>query len=263
VLEGLDGLIGLTSVKDELRALIAYAQAERARAERGGKQTQLSLHFVFRGNPGTGKTTVARIVAEAFKTLGLLPKGTLTEVDRSGLVANYVGQTGPKVNAVVDGALGGVLFIDEAYSLLGDQFGTEAITTLLKRMDDDRGKFIVITAGYSQEMDEFLDSNPGLRSRFSKMIDFADYDPDELSAIFSTMVAAKGMKLEPAAESRAADLLRDVYVTRDRSFANGRTVRNIFEKTIQNQATRIAPLIGSEAAESSDLDTIIAGDIPV
>lgn len=261
VLTEINRLIGLKSVKGELRKLIEFTQIEMLRGERGGNGTQLNLHFVFRGNPGTGKTTVARIIGDVLKALGLLANGNLTEVGRAELVGTHVGQTAPKVNAVIDGAMGGILFIDEAYSLLGDSFGNEAITELLKRMDNDRGKFCVIAAGYFREMDEFLNANSGFRSRFTKFIDFEDYRPDELKAIYLDMISRKGMVLCKEAEAWVADLFENIYAKRDRSFANGRDVRNIFEQTLQNQAARLAPLLQSGAVESNMLNTIISADI--
>ncbi|MEQ1907569.1 MAG: AAA family ATPase [Vicinamibacterales bacterium] len=261
VLSEINKLIGLGSVKRELRSLIAYTQAEQLRAERGGRQTQLTLHFVFRGNPGTGKTTVARIIAQAFKALGLLSVGSLTEVGRAGLVGNHVGDTALKVNSAVDGALGGVLFVDEAYSLLGDSFGTEAITTLMQRMENDRGKLIVVVAGYSDDMDRFLDSNPGLRSRFTKSIEFTDYEPDELAAMFRDLVSEKGMILDPSADRHATELFRQMYLSRDGAFGNGRTVRTVFETAIQNQAARTAPPFAAGRMSGDEFDTILAADI--
>ena len=243
VLGQLDRLVGLSTVKTEVRKIVNYLRVEQARAVAGGKATPLNLHFVFRGNPGTGKTTVARVLADAFRAMGLLSKGHLVEVERSGLVGQYVGHTAPKTNAVIDSALGGVLFIDEAYALSrstsGSDFGQEAIDTLLKRMEDDRGKFIVIAAGYSDEMEQFVNSNPGLSSRFTKYIDFDDYTPEEMKGIFRSMAEAKGMVLEPGVEPVIEALFRRLYEKRGRSFANGRTVRNLFETALQNQAGRL------------------------
>lgn len=259
VLHEIEKLIGLAAVKNEVSKLISYLQVEKMRAQQGGKETKLNLHFVFRGNPGTGKTTVARILADVFKSMGLLSKGNLIEVDRAGLVAQYVGQTAPKTNTVIDTAMGGVLFIDEAYTLAGDNFGKEAIDTLLKRMEDDKGKFIVITAGYFKEMEEFLNSNSGLTSRFTKFIDFEDYTPSEMKAIFNFMLSAKEMNLDPDAYQVLDTLFGNIYANRDRNFANGRTVRNLFEKSLQNQSERLAPVIS--AVSSEELNTINASDI--
>jgi len=265
VLGRLDRLIGLTAVKVEVRRIVDYLKVEQARAATGGKTTPLNLHFVFRGNPGTGKTTVARVLADVFKALGLLSRGHLVEVERSGLVGQYVGQTAPKTNAVIDSALGGVLFIDEAYTLSystsGSDFGREAIDVLLKRMEDDRGKFIVIAAGYSDEMDQFVNSNPGLVSRFTKHVDFDDYTPDEMKGIFRSMAEAKGMVLDPGVEPVLDASFQRLYATRDRSFANGRTVRNLFEAALQNQAGRVAGLVSAGNVNADVLTLINADDI--
>ncbi|MEO0166843.1 MAG: AAA family ATPase [candidate division WOR-3 bacterium] len=266
-LKKLEGLIGLQAVKREVKKLIDYLQVERARASAGIKETMLNLHFVFRGNPGTGKTTVARILADVFKAMGLLSKGHLVEVDRSGLVAEYVGQTAPKTNRVIDNAMGGILFIDEAYTLapqkggVGHDFGKEAIDTLLKRMEDDRGKFIVIVAGYPEPMEDFINANPGLQSRFTKYIDFEDYKPEELKAIFISMVEKKGMKLGEGVEEYLERLFTDIYNKRDRNFANARTVRNIFEMVLQNQSARVAELMQKAPVEPEVLNTITVEDL--
>lgn len=261
ILAEIDKLVGLHTVKQELRSLTSYIQAEKLRAEHGGKETRLNLHFVFRGNPGTGKTTVARLVADVFKSIGLLPKGQLVEVDRSGLVGRYVGDTALKVNAVVDSALGGVLFIDEAYALAGDSFAMEAINTLLKRMEDDKGKFIVIAAGYETEMEDFLNSNSGLLSRFTRFITFEDYQGAEMADIFQRMVSDKGMALSVDAQTWAKDRFESLYAARDRSFANGRAVRNVFERSLQKQAARLAPLLSAGNVSAEALRTLTAADL--
>lgn len=257
----IDKLIGLDVVKKEIRSLISYLQVEKMRAEQGGKETKLNLHFVFRGNPGTGKTTVARAFSEVFKSMGLLPKGQLVEVDRAGLVGKYLGDTALKTNGVIDEAMGGVLFIDEAYSLVGDSYGTEAINTLLKRMEDDRGKLIVIAAGYFKEMEDFLNTNSGLTSRFTKFIDFEDYNPVEMMAIFKFMLSDKGMILDDLTEQKLERLLDSIYENRDKDFANGRTVRKIFEQSLQNQSARIGPLFTGGPVSADILNTILAEDI--
>ncbi|MCF8242691.1 MAG: AAA family ATPase [Melioribacteraceae bacterium] len=260
----LNELIGLHSVKDEIKGIASYIGAEKKRSEAGGEKSKLSLHFVFSGNPGTGKTTVARLMGNVFRTLGVLSKGHLIEADRSALVGEYVGQTGPKTNKLIDRAIGGILFIDEAYTLApkdsSSDFGKEAIDTLLKRMEDDRGKFIVIVAGYTNEMADFLDTNPGLASRFTKHVVFEDYKPDELARIFQLNVRKKGMLLTPETEENIQQYLTEVYNGRDKNFGNGRTVRNIFEKTLQRQSSRIAEL--PDGSENNDYITILPDDIP-
>jgi len=240
----LNSLTGLTGVKSEIASQINFLEAEKLRAAAGGKKLNINLHFVFTGNPGTGKTTVARIVSRIFKGLGVLSKGQLIEVTDKDLVAGYVGQTSANTNKIIDSAIGGVLFIDEAYTLSKKQnsFGQEAIDTLLKRMEDDRGKFIVIAAGYSKEMEEFLNSNPGLDSRFTKKIDFEDYTPPELQKIMISMIANQGLKVDEEAEIKISSMLKAIYENKNNRFANGRTVRNEFEKILQNQSGRLVEL---------------------
>lgn len=239
----LNSLIGLQNVKDEITKLIDYIEIEKLRTRGGSKKTVLNIHFIFKGNPGTGKTTVARILANIFKAMGLLTRGQLVETDRKDLVAEYVGQTAAKTNKVIESALGGVLFVDEAYTLVaggpGD-FGKEAIDTLLKRMEDDRGKMIVIAAGYNADMDRFLQSNPGLTSRFTKHIMFDDYTPAEMTEIFKALVKGKGMTLADGVDAHALQVFTHIFNTRNKNFANGRTVRNLFEGILQNQAMRIS-----------------------
>ena len=242
-LKELNNLIGLQSVKNEIYKLIDYLAVEKLRSTKGGKKSSLNIHFIFKGNPGSGKTTVARILANIFKAMGLLSKGHLIETDRKDLVAEYVGQTASKTNKVIESAIGGVLFIDEAYTLssgAGNDFGKEVIDTLLKRMEDDRGKIIVIAAGYNNEMDKFLQSNPGLTSRFTKHILFEDYTPDEMVAIFKSMIKSKEMSLDENMDDFILNVFTNIFNKRDKNFANGRTVRNLFESVLQNQATRIA-----------------------
>ncbi|PMQ00735.1 MAG: hypothetical protein CBR30_09665 [Dictyoglomus sp. NZ13-RE01] len=260
----LDKLIGLKQVKEEIKRLADYLKVEQMRATIGGQKTPLNIHFVFYGNPGTGKTTVARILGGIFKALGLLSKGHVVEVDRKDLVGEYVGQTAPKTNKVIDKAIGGILFIDEAYTLSrggASDFGREAIDTLLKRMEDDRGKFVVIVAGYPNEMKQFLDTNPGLSSRFTKHIFFEDYNPEELTAIFIYMVKSKNLTLEPDAEQAVYNLMEQISQKRDKNFANGRTVRNIFEQVLQNQAERLAQLAKESNPSPEVLNTITIDDI--
>jgi SpoVK/Ycf46/Vps4 family AAA+-type ATPase len=250
-INSLENLIGLEKVKVEIRNLVKYLQVETARAKTGGKKTDLNLHTVFSGNPGTGKTTVARILCSIYKSLGVLSKGHLVEVDRSRLVGQYVGETAIKTQKVIDEAMGGVLFIDEAYTLApsgsGNDFGKESIDTILKNMEDHKGKFIVIAAGYIDLMKTFVQSNPGLPSRFTKYIEFDDYKPDELKQIFLSMVKGKGMYFSPEFEKLLENRCNFLYTNRDKDFANGRTMRNSFEATLQNQAVRVSPLIDQNA----------------
>lgn len=264
LMQELDSLVGLTSVKQELRRLVNYLEVEAEKAEAGGDKTTLNLHFVFRGNPGTGKTTVARLVGNILKGIGLLPKGQLIEVTDKDLVAGFVGQTAPKTNAVVNSAMGGVLFIDEAYSLTpkasGNSFGQEAIDTLLKRMEDDKGKFVVITAGYTDRMADFLDSNPGFASRFTKYIDFEDYTPEEMQQIFLSMCRTKKLGFGEGFDEAVASLMEETYRRRDKNFANARTVRNQFEQTIQRQADRIAR--HKRDSEPYDSLLLLTDDLP-
>ena len=241
----LDDLIGLKQVKDEVRALANFVKIQKQREANGLKIPKMSYHLVFTGSPGTGKTTVARIVARIYKDLGVLKKGHTVETDRSGLVANYVGQTATKTNAIVDSALNGVLFIDEAYALVpdgggGQDYGQEAISTLLKRMEDDRDKLVVIIAGYSNEMKRFIDSNPGLQSRFNRYIDFPDYSGSELTEIFKMYMKKNQYTLSAEAEAYLKTRFDDAVSHKDRNFGNARYVRNVFEKSIQQQAMRLA-----------------------
>ena len=266
-LQELDNLIGLGSVKTDIRTLINYLRIEKARASAGEKQTPLTLHFVFSGNPGTGKTTVARVLARVFRAIGLLAKGHLVETQRRDLVGEYVGHTAVKTAAKIEEAMGGVLFIDEAYLLVPegpggswDSFGKEAVGTLLKMMEDKGGRFVMIAAGYEKEMETFLDSNPGLRSRFTKHIHFEDYTPAELKEIFVSMAGSKGMNLSPGVDELLTVLLTDMYDRRDRSFANGRTVRTMFERVLQNQANRLAGMPHDEVIPLDTLNTITVED---
>lgn len=242
--EELNSLIGLEDVKKEVRSLANFVRVQKQREKQGLKSVSMSYHCVFTGNPGTGKTTIARILARIFKDLGVVKKGHLVETDRSGLVAEYVGQTAVKTNAVVDSALGGVLFIDEAYALTdqqkGGDYGGEAISTLLKRMEDDRDNLIVIVAGYTNEMKRFVESNPGLQSRFTRYIDFPDYSSGELFDIFKMRMSKYSYKLDADAEQFLRKDLANTVAHKSRNFGNARYVRNLFEKAISNQANRLA-----------------------
>lgn len=238
----LNGLIGLDSVKTEVESLRNLIKIQAMRAKNGLPNTNMSYHMVFTGNPGTGKTTVARIVAGIYKEIGILKKGHLVETDRAGLVAEYVGQTAPKTNAKIDEALDGVLFIDEAYTLVGEgnDYGSEAIATLLKRMEDDRNRLVVILAGYTNEIKEFIDSNPGLQSRFNRYIEFEDYKAEELIDIFRSNLKKAKYKIKRDAFEWMQQYINYKVVTKDENFGNARFIRNTFEKVVQNQADRLA-----------------------
>ncbi len=239
----LSELIGLESVKEELFKLKNFIHIQQVREEKGLKTSPMSYHCVFTGNPGTGKTTVARILAAIYKELGILEKGHLVETDRSGLVAEYVGQTAVKTNKIIDSALDGVLFIDEAYSLVqggNNDYGKEAISTLLKRMEDDRNRLVVILAGYGNEMKEFIDSNPGLQSRFNRYIHFDDYNEEELLQIYQLNLSKNEYSMNEEAEEVIKAIIKNAVINKDKNFGNARYVRNLFEKTLENQATRLA-----------------------
>ena len=264
ILKELNELTGMQNIKNELTGLIDYLAVEKERAKEGGDETKLNIHFVFTGNPGTGKTTVARLIGQIFKSIGLLPQGQVVEVDRSGLVGQWVGQTEPKTNRAIDSALGGILFIDEAYTLAsggGNDFGKQAIDILLKRMEDDRGKFICIVAGYTNQMNSFLDMNPGLASRFTKHIDFTDYTAEELEDIFMRNVKKKKLILDLTAEEKLKSYFENIYAKRDKNFGNAREVRNIFEKSIQRQGARLAKQLKMEGFDRRLLKVLSFGDI--
>ncbi len=262
ILQELNGLIGLNGVKQEINTLINFIKIQKAREAAGLKSSSLSYHIVFTGNPGTGKTTVARIVAEIYRHIGVITGGQLVETDRSGMIAEYLGQTAIKVNKTVDSALNGVLFIDEAYALVSenrDDFGKEAVATLIKRMEDDRNKLVVILAGYTNEMNTFIDTNPGFKSRFNRFIEFADYSPEELLEIFKSSCKKMDYNLETDAEEKLKQLLTHAFNARNKSFGNGRYVRNIFEKTLEKQSNRIAAI---PALTKEILTNIVPADIP-
>jgi len=248
----------------EVSNLINHAKISIMRKERGFPVPDKSLHLVFTGNPGTGKTTVARLIAKIYYELGLLSKGHLVEVDRSGLVAGYVGQTAIKVKDVVEKAIGGILFVDEAYSLSSQKersdYGAEAIDTLLKLMEDNRDNLVVIVAGYPEQMNDFIKSNPGLQSRFNNYIFFPDYSPEELGDIFEKMCADNMIQLDSTAKQFSTQAFVRLFDNRDVHFGNGRDVRNIFEHSMSNQANR---LMSIEASNVSDelLSTLNYDDI--
>ncbi len=261
LLEELNVLIGLDKVKEDVKSLINLVKIRNIRKERGMESPDMSLHMVFSGNPGTGKTTIARLLAQIYKAMGLLSKGHLVEVDRSGLVGGYVGQTALKVQEVVNKALGGVLFIDEAYSLTvnrgASDYGFEAVDTLLKFMEDNRDDMIVIVAGYPAPMEEFLNSNPGLKSRFNKYLYFEDYTPEELIGILKLNAKKADLVLSEEAEKFAMDFFTKRCENRPANYANGRDVRNFFEKALINQANRLANL---ESIEDRHLTTLEVED---
>jgi SpoVK/Ycf46/Vps4 family AAA+-type ATPase len=243
-MEELNNMVGLKEIKNDVQSLIKYIKVEKMRAEHGLSSNPVSLHTVFSGPPGTGKTTVARLLGKIFKATGLLSKGHVIEVDRSGLVAEYIGQTAVKTNAAIDSALDGILFIDEAYALFrgdgGNDFGKEAIDTLIKRMEDERGRLVVIVAGYTEEMKSFIDSNPGMQSRFTRYFYFKDYMPDELEEIFRRTCDQRGYKLSPEAFGKLKRYFHFLYASRLKSFGNARIIRNQFEELIRVQSARIA-----------------------
>ena len=244
LIDELNSLIGLDKVKQEVNSLINLIKIRKMREKMNMKQVPMSMHLVFTGNPGTGKTTVARLLSQIYHKLEILSKGHLIEVDRSGLVAGYVGQTALKVSDVIKKSMGGILFIDEAYSLTLNReesdFGYEAVDTLLKAMEDNREDLIIIVAGYTEPMESFLESNPGLRSRFNKYIAFEDYSPTELISIFKLFCKKNDFVANNELIESLSKHFEGLYLTRDDTFSNGRLVRNIFEKIISNQANRLA-----------------------
>lgn len=258
----LDELCGLEKVKSDVRSLINLVKVRKLREKADLPVPPMSLHMVFMGNPGTGKTTVARLLAQIYKAMGVLPQGQLVEVDRSGLVAGFVGQTALKTAEALEKAIGGVLFIDEAYALTpGDSpndFGREAIEVLLKGMEDHRNDLIVIVAGYTHLMGQFMSSNPGLESRFNKVLFFDDYTGEELLAIFQSLCKKNGYTLPAETQAAAETLFSDLFQHRDENFGNAREVRNTFEKAVSRQADRVAAM---EAPTRADLMSLLPQDL--
>jgi Holliday junction resolvasome RuvABC ATP-dependent DNA helicase subunit len=263
VLLELESLVGLENVKQEIKILINFLVVQKARESNGLKSTIISHHIVFTGNPGTGKTIVARILAKIYKILGIVSEGQLVETDRSGLIGEYIGHTAIKVNNIINSAINGILFIDEAYSISNESqsdFGKEAVATLIKRMEDDRDKLIVIIAGYTSEMNLFIESNPGFKSRFNRYFEFEDYLPQELFLIYHKLCKSLDYTLTNEAKEKILLVFEIAYSKKDKTFGNGRFVRNIFEKTLELQANRIAS-IGVLTREI--LTTITIHDIPL
>lgn len=261
-LDQLHALTGLNAVKFTVQELVNIAKVAQMQAQAGVKAPTITRHLVFTGNPGTGKTTVARVLGEIYKNLGVLSKGHFTEVDRAALVAEYLGQTAPKTAKVVESALGGVLFIDEAYSLVpdgrGDMFGQEAINTLLKMMEDHREDLVVIVAGYKGEMTRFIDSNPGLKSRFARSVHFEDYSPSELAEIFKVKCEQHGYLFSSKTLEAVQHLVKQ-FEHEIGGLGNGRFVRNIFDRCVAIQCNRLAALT---KPSKKDLRTFLPSDIP-
>lgn len=260
-MEDLEALIGLNTIKHDVKELMDFVKVQKMRSDSGLKSVPTSLHLVFTGNPGTGKTTVARIIGRLYKQIGVLSGGQLIEVDRSGLVAGYVGQTAIKTQEKIQEAMGGVLFIDEAYALAGgdqDSFGQEAINTILKAMEDHRNDFVVIVAGYTEPMENFIASNPGLKSRFNKYIEFPDYTMDELEAIFRMNCRKYDYEVADDVMTQIRGLIASRKLLNRENFANAREVRNLFEEIITNQARRVAAM---ESPAHEDMITILLDDL--
>ena len=259
----LNGLVGLKPVKDEVARFVKFVRVAQQRKAAGLKVAPISYHMVFTGNPGTGKTTVARIMAKIYRALGVVKNGHLVECDRSGLVAGYAGQTAIKTGQVIDFALDGILFVDEAYSLVNgpqDSYGDEAISTLLKRMEDDRDRLVVIVAGYTQEMKTFIDANSGLASRFTHYVEFPDYTAEELAAMFRMNAKRSQYVLSADVEKWLDPFVRVRTAKRDRKFGNGRWARTLFEEAVSRQAVRVGKI---DKPTPEQLKTLIMQDVGI
>jgi AAA+ superfamily predicted ATPase len=263
VLKELNELIGLENIKKDISELINLLEIQKRRTSEGLKNTEITLHTVFSGPPGTGKTSVARLLSRIFKHLGFLSKGQLVETDREGMIAGFVGQTALKVDKIVEESLGGVLFIDEAYSLtqnsFGNDYGSEAVSTLIKRMEDHRDELALVVAGYTEPMKIFIESNPGLRSRFNRFFEFNHFSPLELFQIFESIAKKSDFILTEDAKEKLQDTFAILFEKRDESFGNARVVRNLFEKCVQKQANRIIKI---KNLSKKTLKTLTEEDIP-
>ncbi|MBP7223512.1 MAG: AAA family ATPase [Sedimentibacter sp.] len=263
LLKELHSLVGMVNIKQDVQTLTNLLHVQKARTSQGLPSTTVNLHSVFYGPPGTGKTTIARLIGKIFKQMGFLKKGHLVETDRAGLVAGYVGQTSLKVDEVVKSALDGVLFIDEAYALIPDNspsdYGLEAINILLKRMEDYRDRLIVIIAGYTDEMLKLMQSNPGIKSRFNRYFYFENFSPNELTQIFEIFCNKTNLFLTDGAKNKLKAIFNILHANKDKSFGNARLARNLFEKTIERQANRIA---GIAPLTEEILSSITEEDIP-
>ena len=261
LLAELNAMIGLEKVKQQVNALVAYQKVQKMRESYGFKIVKNTLHLAFLGKPGTGKTTVARIVGRIYKHIGLLSKGHFLEVSRTDLIAGYQGQTALKVKKVIEKAKGGILFIDEAYSITendqSDSYGRECLTELTKALEDYRADLVVIVAGYTDPMNKFLESNPGLRSRFNTFIEFDDYNADELEEMFFKMCEKDDYKLHESGKKRVKEILINLVIKKDQNFANGRLLRNLYDNAVINHAKRVVTI---NEPTGEQLSTIIDDD---